>query len=81
MNRSARGGGGKKCKALSGPTDWVLRYIKTYLFLPWFTRPYTFILWSMCPNGAQQTRPPVLVSMSLKVVVFLYRFLSVVGAF
>ena len=33
MNRSAREG--KKCTAfLSGPTDGILRYIKTYLFLP-----------------------------------------------
>ena len=27
MNRSVREG--KKCEALSGPTDWILRYIKT----------------------------------------------------
>ena len=33
MNRSAREG--KKCikSALSGPTDWILRYIKAYLYL------------------------------------------------
>ena len=32
MNRSAREG--KKCKApLSGPTDWILRYIKLPFFL------------------------------------------------
>ena len=31
MSRSVREG--KKCKALSGPTDWILRYIKTYLYL------------------------------------------------
>ena len=30
INRSARGG---KCKALSGPTDWIQRYIKPYLLL------------------------------------------------
>ena len=29
MNRYARRGGGK-CK---GPTDWILRYVKTYLYL------------------------------------------------
>ena len=31
--KSAMGGGGQKMKsALSGPTDWILRYIKTTFF-------------------------------------------------
>ena len=39
MNRSAREG--KKCTAvLSGPTDWILRYIKTtFTFYMWCTEP------------------------------------------
>ena len=33
MNRYANARGGRMYSALSSPTDWVLRYIKTYLYL------------------------------------------------